>query len=154
MPAKKGEAKNNIVVDKKSKCEQTLMSERKTLEAELAVRKRKVEAMENEIAALRGTSVGLEEQMMACERKSFKWTEIKNKYTEENLARYKHAVDEMKSARQLMAEHDAYFRQRDNRVAIAWQLATEKIDNMVDPTINMSDDRNSGTNIRLVLLLP
>jgi SMC interacting uncharacterized protein involved in chromosome segregation len=121
---KEGNAKFKIVDDKKSRCEQTLDSERKTLEDKLAaVRQNEVEAMEKN---------AYEEQMAAYERQYAELTALRIKNEKENIVRYKTVAGEVSSACQLMEDHHA-------RIVAYWQTITEENGDIVAPT-NTGDD--------------
>lgn len=135
---KEEDAKFQILQDKKSKFEQTLEKERKTLEAKLAVRQREVEAMENKIASLQDP-VALEEQIASYERQCAELTALRIKHEEENVARYKSVVNELNSACQLMSDHDAFFHQTAAQVKAYWKEKTDAMVDIVSPT-NLGDD--------------
>jgi SMC interacting uncharacterized protein involved in chromosome segregation len=137
---KEANAKLKIAEDKKSKCEQTLESERKTLEAKLAVREREVQAMETKIAALQDP-VALEEQMAAFERQCAELEALRIEHQEENIGKHRAVLAEVNSACQLMADHDAYLRQSVAEVNAYWRQKIAQIGDIVVPSnIELGDE--------------
>lgn len=129
---KEAEAKLKIVQDKKAKCDHTMESEEKTLQAKLTVRKREVEAMENKVASLQDP-VALEEQMAAYERQCAELEALRAQHEEENGAKHRAVLDEICGACQLMADHDAHVRRRANELNEFWREQVAQTKDVVVP---------------------
>lgn len=101
-------AKHGIVLDKKIKHEQTLESERDSMNVTLSIRQREVDSTESKINSLRDP-VALEEQMAAYEGQCSELERLRIDHQEENLAKKKAVVAEIYSACQAMNELDEKF---------------------------------------------
>lgn len=131
--SKEGDARLKIAIDKMSKSEQTLETERKRQEAMIAVREREVEAMEKKIASLQDP-VALEEQMAAYERQCSELEALRREREENNMSAKRAVIMEINNACQLMEEHDSYFVKRISEVKQYWNEQTVRIGEIVVPT--------------------
>jgi kinetochore protein NDC80 len=126
------EAKLQIVVEKKSKSEQSLESEEQAFAAKLAVRQREVETMENKVASLRDP-VALEEQMAAYERQCTELEALRVQHQEENIAKKKAVVEEINAACTLMEEHTQHLRGKFQELDEYWKKKEEQMNDVCVP---------------------
>jgi chromosome segregation ATPase len=114
------EALLKIAEEKNSQSIQAIETERKSHEAKTTIRKREVEGMESKIESLHNP-VSLEEQMAAYHRQCADLEALRMEHQDENVAKREAVLEQINSACQLMADHDAFFRQSVVHVKQFWQ---------------------------------
>jgi hypothetical protein len=134
------EALLKIAEEKNSQSIQAIETERKSHEAKSSIRKREVEGMESKIESMHNP-VSLEEQMAAYHRQCADLEALRMEHQDENVAKREAVLKQIDSACKLMADHDAFFRQRVINVKQYWQQKISETGKIIlPPNINTIGD--------------
>jgi hypothetical protein len=134
------EALLKIAEEKNSQSIQAMETERKSHEAKSSIRKREVEGMESKIESMHNP-VSLEEQMAAYHRQCADLEALRMEHQDENVAKREAVLKQIDSACKLMADHDAFFRQRVINVKQYWQQKISETGKIIlPPNINTIGD--------------
>ena len=96
-----------ILVEKITKCTESMQSEQEAHDARMAIREREIDALAHKVEARRDP-MALEEQMAIMERELAELEALRNKHDAENVQKKKAVMEEIELACEHMEEHAQY----------------------------------------------